>query len=332
MKTRIFLILVLIALIPAVSNAQLGGLLKKGASKVLGTVGKEANKEASRQADSAAKAKAQKLIDEKAAQNNQNNQNNQPETQGNQNQNQGNQGGGKGLNLGGLLGGKVDLKHNEDFNYTSKMYMQMELYDKEKKEPTKMDYNLYYSTNSPNAGMEMKTVATTEGESVPFTTQIIVDGENKCFLMLTDVGGMKMGIISAFPDSAVQVKGKDGKPIKEPVVTKTGNSKVIIGFKCDEYIYKEADAKEYTKLWMTKEANLNIDKRVWANSNMASAYNYPGFKGMINMGSEMYDKDGKLTAKSEVKEIVKNFPYSMSCKGYSLRQMDFSKMQQNQKK
>ena len=59
-----------------------------------------------------------------------------------------------------------------------------------------------------------------------------------------------------------QPEGKNEKPVKPPIVTKTGNSKVVAGYKCDEYIYKEEP--NTAKLWLTKEAVFNIDKRVWS--------------------------------------------------------------------
>jgi hypothetical protein len=251
--------------------------------------------------------------------------------------NQSNQGSGegKGMNLGGLLaGGPVTSKYNENYSFSSRMYMVMELY--EKKEVTKMDYFMYFSSASPNAGMEMKTVVTAEqqGETTPVVAQIILDGDNKSFMMLTDLGSMKVGVISPLPDpTATQEQtDKSGKPKKPPVITKTGNSKVIAGYKCDEYTYKEADSKEYAKVWMTKEQVFNVDKRIWSNTNMGSLYGNPGFEGMVALAWENYTDKNELLAKAETVEVNKNFPYSMTTKGFSFRQMDFNKMMQNQKK
>jgi hypothetical protein len=322
MKTRTILFFALLIIMPAASYGQLGRLLKNAANKVVSSTAKETAKEANKEIDSSAQAKTQKMIDEKAAEQNQGNQDVQNQPPSNQ--------GGKGINIGGLFGGKVDIKHGEDFTFNSRMYMQMEIYDK--KDVVKMDYFLYFSTNSPNAGMEMKAVASSEGETVPVSTNMIVDGENKCFMMLSDINGMKMGMISAMPDpTTVQTAEKNEKPVKPPVVTKTGNSRVVAGYKCDEYIYKEADSKEYTKLWLTKEAVFNVDKRVWSKANMPAAYNYAGFEGMVVLAYELYDKDGKMSAKSETKEINKNYSHSMSAKGYNLRQMNFNQMQGQKK-
>ncbi|MFN8239777.1 MAG: hypothetical protein U0X39_03390 [Bacteroidales bacterium] len=319
MKTKCLSFIIVLMIIPGLANAQLGGLLKKGASKMLNSVGKAATKEAGNEIDSAAQKQADKTVNNAAESNQQSAGENQTDAQP-----------GKGLNMGGLFGGKVTLKYNDEYKFSSRMYMVMELYDK--KDVVNMDYFIYFNSNTPMAGMEMKTVGKSEGDEVPLTTQIIMDGENKCFMMLTDINGMKMGMISEVPDENT-VPAEQGAQPKEPVVTKTGNTKVIAGYKCDEYTYKEADKKEWSKLWMTKESNLNIDRRVWSNSQVSGAYGYAGFKGMVAMGWEQYDSKNVLAAKSEVKEVNLNFSHSMSPKGYSLRQMNLKQMQQqNQKK
>jgi hypothetical protein len=330
MKTRTLLLAVAIMIIPVSVSSQVGGLLKKGASKMMNSVGKAVNKEANKEIDSLAIKEGEKVGASAAESVNARSQANQQAEGNEQQSNQGAAPAGKGMNFGGLLGGKVTLKYNDEYKYASRMYMEAEVYDK--KEVMKMDYFIYFSVNSPNVGMEVKMVANTEEQgAVPVTSNIIVDGENKCFLMLTDMGTMKMGMISAIPDETAT---QAAAPTKEPIVTKTGKTRVIAGYKCDEYSYREADKKEYTNIWMTKESNLNIDSKIWQGSGAKStaAFGYAGFKGMVAMAWETYDEKNVLQMKSEVKEISLNFPYTMSTKGYSLRQMDFSKMQQNQKK
>jgi hypothetical protein len=318
MKPRAILLVVVMIMIPALTQAQIGGMLRKATSKVAGSIGKAATKEASNEIDSAAQKKTDEMVNTQVDNANQNNQ----ADQGNS--------GGKGINLGGLLaGGPVTSKYNENYSFTSRLYMVMEIYDK--KEVTKMDYFMYFSSSTPNAGMEIKTVAKPEeGDAVPVTAQVILDGENKSFMMLTDMGTMKVGVISPLPDqSTVQTDPKTGQPKKPPVVTKTGNSKVIAGYKCDEYLYKEADAKETAKVWMTKEQVFNVDKRIWSNTNMGTLYGYPGFEGMTALAWENYDEKNVLIAKAETVEVNKNSPHSMTTKGFSFRQMDFNKMMQN---
>jgi hypothetical protein len=102
---------------------------------------------------------------------------------------------------------------------------------------------------------------------------MVMDGENKCFIALTDVNGTKMGVISAMPDENTVQTQPDGKPEKNNTptnFTKTGNTKVIAGYKCDEYSYTGSDNKSSGKVWFTKDTNLKIDKRGWQKTGMAA--------------------------------------------------------------
>jgi hypothetical protein len=308
MKTRTLLFLILFIIMPALSYGQLGRFIKN-------TVTKAAAKEAGREIDSAAQVKADKMAKENAA----NSQNENTEV--NQAGSQSNQGG----NFGGLFGGKVDLKYKEEYSFTSRLYMQTESYDK--KEVMKMDLLMYFSANSPSVGIETKSITDQQGNSTPVTTSMVMDGENKCFLMLTDINGSKMGIISPIPDENAAQTQQGGKPVQKstpPSFTKTGSTKVIAGYKCDEYSYTNPEDKTSGKVWFTKEANLNIDKRGWQKTGMGSYYGYAGFNEGILLANEAYDDKGKLTMKSETKEINPNFPHSIAVKGYNLRQMNLN--------
>jgi hypothetical protein len=320
MKTRALFLALLLTITHVMMYGQIGSMIKKGASKVLNSTVKAASKEAANQADSAAQAKANEMAES--------NQNNNASGQAG-GEGQGQQSGGGGMGLGAkLFSNEVTSKYKPEYKFGSRMYMQMELYDKD--QVTKMDYNVHYSANDPSAGIEMKTVASTEEGSVPVNTLMVVDGENRSFMMITDLNGAKIGIISDIPDDSTL---KDmNQPAKPPKVTKTGNTKVIAGYKCDEYLFQEADKKEYAKMWLTKDEVLKINKNVWSKSGLAGAYGYPGFEGMVIMAWENYDDRNKLIAKSETKEINTNYPYSMSVAGTTFRQMDFAKMQGQQNK
>jgi len=310
MKTRTLLFVTLLILSPALSYSQIGNLLKNRASKVLNTVGKAASKEANKEIDSAAQKQADKMIKSDT-----NKQANQTEGQG-------------GMNLGKLFGNKIDLKYNEEYGFTSRLYMQTETYDK--KDVMKMDMYMFFSATAPSVGMETKSITDAEGNSAPVTSSMVMDGENKCFILLTDINGMKMGIISAIPDENTVQTQTDEKTAKSTPsnFVKSGNTRVIAGYKCDEYTYTAED-KTTGKVWFTQDANLKIDKRGWQKTGMAAYYGNPVFNEGLILANEAYDDKGKLTMKSETKEINQNFNHSISIKGYTLRQMNLN---QNQKK
>lgn len=313
--------------LPSVSNAQVGNLLRNKMGKVLNAGARTANKEVDNKIDSAATKETEKRIalekekaEQKAANDSINNAG-QPSKAESDKSSSGSQPSG-GINFGKLMGNKVTLKYNEDYSFNSRIYMVIETYDK--KDPMTMDFYMYYSSTSPSVGVETKNISSKEEGKTAVEGTIVMDGENKCTIMLTDMNGMKMGMISAIPDSASQnANGKKGKKTPPPTFTKTGNTRVIAGYKCDEYTYvNNDDTKTTGKVWFTKDAKLKIDKNGWSNTSMSAYYGNPAFNNGIVLASENYDDKGKLTTKSETKEINENFPKSISIKGYTLRQIN----------
>jgi len=310
MKSKV-LLFVFILFIPAVSYSQTG-ILRRAI-----------NRQVSNELDSALDKKIQdeqnkNRAKEKAAadQNQANQATDKPAEAG---QPAGNEGSGFGAKM---FGNKVDLKYDEEYKFTSRIYMKMETY--EKKDVMKMDFNMFYSANSPTLGVETKTISTEEDGTIPMVAFMIVDGVNKSFLVLSEVNSMKMGMISAIPDENTTVVQPDGKPAKKvttPQFTKTGNTRVVAGYKCDEYTYTNADDKTSGKVWFTREPNILVDKRGWNNTGMASYYGYDGFKDGIILASEANDEKGNLAMKAETIEINEKYPHSMSTKGYTLRQV-----------
>jgi hypothetical protein len=327
MKTRtLFLLLAFVIMLPDTSNGQVRNLLKNKLNKVVNAGSKTANKEVDNKIDTA----VQKGADNskaKAVEGVENNKKDDGQTSqggGNTSADQGGQGQ-SGAGFSKLYGNKIDLKYKENYSFTSRIYMVTETYDK--KDVIKMDFFMYYSANYPCVGIETKTIADEKGETTPVTAVMVMDGENKSMLMLTDVNGMKMGMISAIPDSNdLQTQSdKKGKKSTPPTFTKTGNTREIAGYICDEYTYKSNEDKTSGKVWFTKDANLNIDKRGWNNSGMSAYYGNPAFNNGIILANEAYDEKGKLAMKSETQEINPNFPHTISVTGYTLRQMNMGK-------
>jgi hypothetical protein len=334
MKTRtLFLALTLVAVFPLASNAQVGNLLRNKMGKVLNAGARTANKEIDNQIDSAATKEAQNVIDmekEKAAVREdsirQANASQSEKSDGAKSSSQGSQpSGGGGFDLGKMMGNKVTLKYNDDYSFSSRIYMVAESYDK--KDVIKMDLYMYYSSTSSGVGVETKSISSEENGTAPVVSTMVVDAENKCLIILTEVNASKMGIISPVQDENAAQTDKNGKPVKKatpPVFTKTGNSKVIAGYKCDEYSYVDSESKTTGKVWFTKDAKLKIDRNGWKNTGMSAYYGNAEFKDGIILANEAYDDKGKLTMKSEAKEINENFPHSISTKGYTLRQMNMN--------
>jgi len=284
MKIKLALLLTALLLIsPNVSNAQIGSKLKDKLNKAL----------------------------------------NKPDSSANKNQEDNQQTESKPRGLGGLLGGKTDIKHNDEYDFTGRIYMVMEAYDK--KDVSKSDFYTYFNANTSNAGIEVS-VANPDKKDASIPTQFIFDNDNRCFMMLMENEGSKTGIISTIPsDSAMnaQVKNQKGTEKSPATITRTGNTKMIAGYKCEEYKVVEEGEDGYANVWMTKDVKIKADKRNWGKAGMPTYYGNPEFEGSMMLAMESFDKDNKPEMKMETKEINENFKHSISTIGYSFLKMNF---------
>jgi hypothetical protein len=228
----------------------------------------------------------------------------------------------------GLFGGKIDIKYNDEYDFTGRIYMQMETYDKN--EVVKSDFYTYYNTGTKNAGIDLQTVDPKDGKTV-ISTSFLFDHDNRAFMSLFS---SKIGTISSVPsDSALasQAKAK-GEKTKQPIVTETGKSRTIAGYKCDEYKVEDPEKGGYSMVWMTKDLKIMADKRYWGTSGMPTYYNYPGFESSVMLAMEEYDKNNDLFAKMETKEINDNFKHSISTVGYTFTKVNFGQGKKTGKK
>ena len=160
---------------------------------------------------------------------------------------------------------------------------------------------------------------------------------NRSFLMLLSNEDSKTGIIAKLPsDSAIASISKNQKVEtsdhpkdqkmeagKQPTITKTGNSRVIAGYRCDEYKITEPDVDGYSDVWITKDLNIKADKQYWNKAGMPGYYGYPEFEGGVMLAMDSFDKKNNLKVKMETKEINEKVNNSISTKGYTLMQMNF---------
>ncbi len=288
MRTKVTLIFTAVFLLTAVANAQVGSVLRNKLNKAI-------NKEVQNKVDSAAAEKEGEAPSEARP---------------------------RGLGMG-ILGGKTDIKHNDEYNFTGRIHMIMEVYDK--KDVSRSDYYTYYNTSSLNAGIEVR-IVDPENSNQAVPTTFIFDNENRCFMMLMQGEGGGTGIISTIPDDetlAEQTKTQKGAQEKPVTITKTGNSKMIAGYRCDEYKVVEEGEDGYSNVWMTRDVTIKADKRNWGKAGMPTYYGHPEFDGSMMLALESFDKTGKMEMKMETKEINDSFRHSVSTVGYSFIKMNF---------
>ena len=199
----------------------------------------------------------------------------------------------------------------------------MENYDK--KDVVKSDYYTYYNSNTLNAGIEMLPLNAKNGDKT-YPTVFLFDNDNRSFMMIVETKDSKTGIISSIPsDSTMAAQAKTQKEAnpEKATITKTGNSRVIAGYKCDEYKIVDAEKEGYSNVWMTKDVKLKADKKYWGKAGVPTYYNYPGFEGAMMLAMDSFDKNNKPTLKMETKEINDKFSHSISTVGLTFMKMNF---------
>lgn len=224
------------------------------------------------------------------------------------------------FNFGGLGMGKVDIKYKDEYNFDGSIYMVMETYDK--KDVTKMDYYTYFNAVNPDAAIEVKGMTDDKGNAGSGTSVFVFDGENKCFIMLIENEDGKTGIISTIPDPSTTTTQNSGKEPVKPTIVKTGKTKMIAGYNCDEYRVTDVENKTYSNVWASKDVNIKADRRNW---NQAGLPTYTTeFEGGVVLAMESYSNKDELEMKMETIEIKNNIKHSVSPKGYNLIQMKFN--------
>jgi hypothetical protein len=234
--------------------------------------------------------------------------------------------GAENINLGNLLSGKITATYSEAYSFNNRIYMVTEMYDK--KDVVKGDMYIYFNDSSNDGGFETKLKGTSDGEQMEMAMTSVYDAANKVFIVLTDMGAMKMGLISEVPEeTAVEGQAAEQKRSRkgtsEVVITKTGNSKIIAGLKCDEYLYNDPETKEHGNLWVTHDLKLNSDKRVYSKGGAPMYYDHPDLADGAVLAMESYNEKNELQLRSETKEITRGLSHTISVTGYPLRQVNF---------
>lgn len=334
MKTRqIFLTILLIFTVPVFNNAQVGNMLRNKVGRVVNAGAKVLSKETDKKIDSAATKEAEKAVVKSQENKTQNQQDStvqaaETENESNRSGNRSSQG---GFNLSGLMGGgKVTSKYNESYSFNNRIYTEMEMHDK--KDVTKMNYFIYFNDDNANAGFESKMVSTSEeGQQVEATTSFVSDGDNKSFIMMTDMGGMRIGIISEVPEEN-SAEGQAAAEAPKATITKTGNTRMVAGYKCDEYLYTDNETKEHGKIWATKDLRLRADKRTFSKAGLSAYYGSSELDNSVVLAQEGYNNKNELEMKSETKEVNLGYKHDISTTGYSFRQMNFNQAGGQEKK
>lgn len=219
----------------------------------------------------------------------------------------------------GISGNPVP--YNDSYAFNHLIQMTVKNYSKSGKLDDEGVINTLFSTNSKSMAYEVVSGDMAQKGQGKF----IIDAENGAMIILSEDKGEKTGIvygINSFFQSIGQtyntedIKTADSPEayLANPNVTKTGRSKTISGYKCDEYIYKDENAE--SEMWVTKDLKLN------SQDFFGSLFKISMYSGGIGWGYPMEitstDKSSGNKSFMQVTKVDQNSGTKFSMKDYQI--------------
>ncbi len=211
-----------------------------------------------------------------------------------------------------LMGGGGDVDVQDAYNFRHRFTLNVKTYKRDK---LKEDQNItmLLDDDGGNFGMEV------DNEGV--TQYIIYDLDSREMVTLISAEGQKMGMTMKLNEDLMD-SATDTDKNKDVTFKKTGNSKEISGYRCDEYLVEGGDmeANERATLWITDK--LDAD---WMKAMMKMSSQNKKIKGPEGLPSgypdgtviQAVNEDSKSTEKTVTTvEKIESGKFEISTVGY----------------
>ena len=149
----------------------------------------------------------------------------------------------------------------DSYTLDNLVQMHIESFDESGKKTSEGEFITHLGSNSKSMAYELISGDVAE----PGMGFIIVDAVNKATIMLSEEDGKKTGLVYGLGTffESVQDESLEDLDLSEtpetylanPNVSKTGRTKTIAGFKCEEYKY--TDENSVSNYWITQDIKMN---------------------------------------------------------------------------
>jgi len=149
----------------------------------------------------------------------------------------------------------------DSYNFNNLVEMHIESFDGSGKKISEGEFITHLSSNSKSMAYEFVSGDMAE----PGMGMIIVDAENNATIILSEEKGQKTALVTGLGTVFESLAEEDLEELDytetpetylaNPNVEKTGRSKTIAGFKCDEYKY--TDESNVSNIWITQDIKMN---------------------------------------------------------------------------
>lgn len=217
------------------------------------------------------------------------------------------------------LTGNVDYESSYNFD----AYIQMEISNYKKN--GKLDDQVLYDNHVNKTKADYAMVFRDGGDQ----STIIFDTENSAMVILSNSDGEKTGFATSIdPEAMVSMAEKyaaeeveeDPDLLNAYNIKKTGKTKDILGYKCDEYLMEDEESE--VRMWVAEKLGREVRKE-WMNNQQtfgAMFMHAYSLNGMV-LEYDMMDKDNGKKTIMLVKKIDLNHKHSVSTSGYTVMSM-----------
>ncbi|HOO84371.1 MAG TPA: DUF4412 domain-containing protein [Prolixibacteraceae bacterium] len=221
----------------------------------------------------------------------------------------------------------ADVKKKDIYKFTSQIVTVTESTDEDGIQQSPVEFII----NANESNSDFMFEAKDNGNQ----TATIFDNENKCMLVLSEENGKKTGFATKFDPEAVaeganamyesgmiaaEMEELEEVEEEECEMAKTGRTKTISGYKCDEF--RCETNSEIEVAWITKEISASKNK-LFGQTPWGSDFSNSLLEGMI-IQYETKSKLDKSSSVMTVKSIDSNKNSTFSTAGYQISSLSFS--------
>jgi len=213
------------------------------------------------------------------------------------------------------LGMTGNVDYESTYNFDAYIQMEMTEYKKNGDVDEQMLYDSYVHKNNADYAMEFN--------NDDARSTIIFDSKNKAMLILTDSDGEKTGFATSIDPEAIaqDIIAEEEDQNAEPInFSKTGKTKTILGYSCDEYLVEEDSGEAH--IWLSEKLGKEVRKEWMTNKQtfgavFAQAY---ALNGMV-LEYDLFDKNGRKDMMMQVTKIDLNHNFKVDTDGYTVMSM-----------
>ena len=228
-----------------------------------------------------------------------------------------------------MFGLTDNVPHEDIYNFDAYIQMELSTYKKNGDLDEQTEYDNYMHKNDADYAMVFR-----DGKD---QSTIIFDTQNLAMLILTDSDGEKTGFATTIdPETwaaAAEDLGGEQAESYEPTdweaykPVKTGKTKQILGYTCDEYLVEDEDSEVH--MWVSEELGKELHKEWMKNQQtFGNAFAYAwALNGMV-LEYDAIEKNGEKEVML-VKDIDMNHSHSVNTKDYAI--MSLRKKTQEEK-